>query len=110
MVNGEPVEKRQCYPIGGGGELTEHNCLAVVAERGVRRYGRRGRLGLDADAVRLPGGLAEAEHPIRFYEDSGGFVAVGQHVRSWSTAHVGSPPRHDTAIPLPRNAVVSAAV
>ena len=35
MVNGEPVEQRQCYPIGGGGELTEHICLAVVDERGV---------------------------------------------------------------------------
>lgn len=29
---------------------------------------------------------------------------------SWSTVHIGSPPRHDTAIPLARKAAASAAM
>ena len=49
-MDGETVEQRLPYPIGDGGELTEHHCLAVVAKRDLRRYGRRGRPSLDADS------------------------------------------------------------
>lgn len=33
-MDGETVKQRLPYPIGDGGELTEHHCLAVVAKRG----------------------------------------------------------------------------
>ncbi len=68
-MDGETVKQRLPYPIGDGGELTEHHC-SPSSPNVVRRYGRRGRLSLDADAEAQSLLIAELEKFTGVGEDA----------------------------------------